>query len=447
MKRRLFWSGVICTAGLLSALWAHKYLNTQKSIRENLPTQKLQSTYQEKSSINSIKSFASSKKEPSLIITAKSNPKKNISIPKATFVAKNQHKTISKEPIAKTEVNRDEKKAEKAEEVKEEFTVQPLYHLKEKKEDTKKDIQKPEPIYHEQKLFDYKHPLKQYFEQYTAHSEYLWVDDDKDYIHTTSNHSKIKLHNTIFVDKYGKRIEGEAVLEFKELSHGTDFIKANVSTNVQDELKYAHQIWYVAAKQKNNPIFLGPNTVITIQTISEQPLHFYIGKHSFNGEIEWKPIPEQQIKKVALPTHKKKEKKYEYYCNLSELGWVAAFYEPKKQAKTISVNIKEPFDLPINQVMVCYIDEKTNYLFRNTNSFSVVTPKRTQLMKKIKKYAQGNIFEGKVPPSSKEGKIIAMAYYKGNYYFAQTDNIHKEQIDLKLLPTTENEINQYLCKD
>lgn len=325
--------------------------------------------------------------------------------------------------------------------------TQLLYHTKENNVVVKNEVKKPEVVHHEQKFFEYRHALKTYFEQNTPHSEYLWIVDDKDYVHTTSQNSKIKLHNTVFVDKYGKTVQGEVVLEFKELLNGKSMFKANVNTNLDKNQKRAHQIWYVSAMQKRKPVFMGANTVITVQTQSKEPLSFYIGKRNFNGEIEWKPVSENQVERIELNTGKKQNKMYEYYCNLSELGWVAAFYEENKKYKPLIVNVKAPSDVSANEISVYYIGEKTNYPLYNTNQFSFITNNRSRLTRKIKKYTQGNLFEGNIMEHS-QGKVVAIAYNKGNYYFAQiTVNAHKEQTELNLLPVKETEINEYICND
>lgn len=341
--------------------------------------------------------------------------------------------------------NTPEKVEKQNEEIKDFPFIQPLYHVKENKNEVKTETKKPESIHHEQKFFEYRHPLKTYFEHNVPHSEYLWVVDDKDYIHTTSQNSKIKLHNTVFVDKYGQTIKGDAVLEFKELLDGKSMFKANVNTSLDKNQKRAHQIWYINAMQKRVPIFMGPNTVITIQTQSKEPLSFYIGKRGFTGEIEWKPVPENQIEKIELHTSKKQGKIYEYYCNLSELGWVAAFYEDNKEYKPVIVNVKAPAEVSANEISVYYIADKTNYLFHNVNQVSFITSHRIKLARKIKKYTQGNLFEGNILTHPK-GKVVAIAYDKGNYYFAQS-TLHKEQIELNLLPVKETEINEYICND
>ncbi len=372
---------------------------------------------------------------------------------KTEIIPKTNNSTITsnntyKNPVKDTKIENTPIKQEKQnEEVRELPFTQPLYHIKENNVAVKNEVKKPEVVHHEQKFFEYRHALKTYFEQNTPHSEYLWIVDDKDYVHTTSQNSKIKLHNTIFVDKYGKTVQGEVVLEFKELLNGKSMFKANVNTNLDKNQKRAHQIWYISAIQKKKPVFMGANTVITVQTQSKEPLSFYIGKRNFNGEIEWKPVSENQIEKIELNTGKKQNKMYEYYCNLSELGWVAAFYEESKKYKPLTVNVKAPSDVSANEISVYYIGEKTNYPLYNTNQFSLITNNRSRLARKIKKYTQGNLFEGNILENSK-GKIIAIAYDKGNYYFAQTSiYVHKEQIELNLLPVKQTEINEYICND
>ncbi|MCS7078006.1 MAG: hypothetical protein NZ455_14940 [Bacteroidia bacterium] len=392
------------------------------------------------------------------------HPKKNskIVLPESTYkqkVEKVQNKVVfvtnllnkNQKKVIQNKIKQDtlDNKEINQNQLKDEITPQPLYHIKETKNEVKTEEKKPEPIYQEQKFFDYRHPLKTYFEQYTPHSEYLWVVDDKEYVHTTPQNSKIKLHNTVFVDKYGKPTQGDIVLEFKELTNGIEFLKANINTNINEELKHAYRIWYISAKQKNKPVFLGVNTVITVQISSSKHLSFHFGKRNFNGEIEWKPIPQNQVEKVEIMKTKKQGKIYEYYCNLSELGWIAAFYEPHKEPKNVLINLKSPSEVSANQIVAYYVDSQTNYTFTNINQVSFITSKGTQIIKKVKKYAQGILFEGHIPSNYQQGKIIVLAYNKGNYYFAQTKiNAHKERIEeMELSPVKENEINEYLCKD
>jgi len=371
------------------------------------------------------------------VLTYKQTDKNNIK-PKNTAV---ESKQVEKQP----------------DEVKNFPFIQPLYHIKKTKTDSNPETKKLEAIYHEEKFFDYHHALKSYFERNVPHSEYLWIIDDKDYVHTTSQNSKIKLHNTVFVDKYGHKIQGEAVLEFKELVNGKDMFKANVNTSIDKKLKQAHQVWYIGAKQKNKTVFMGQNTLISIEVQSLENLVFYMGKRNYNGEIEWKPVPKNQVQKIPVSIIKKRGILYEYYCNLSELGWVAAFYEENKDSKEkenkeikpLSVSIKASNEISSNEISVYYIDDKANYPLQNLTQTTPLTSYRNTLARKIKKYTQGNLFEGNIPVQNRnKGKIIALAYDKGNYYFAQTNiNVHKEQIELNLLPVKETEINQYICND
>lgn len=463
MKRNLiFWGTTISAGVLLVLLNVYVYQPEKKTItffkienhklvppktivhKHNTPKNEQQEKKDEKKQ-NVVPIIPQTPQQPKTIIPQ--NTENKIVTPKIY----NHKPQFTKKPDLKTTViahnTKTDTKIEK-DEIKELPFTQPLYHIKESKTEDKNEVKKPEVIYYEQKFFEYRHPLKTYFEQNTPHSQYLWIVDDKDYIHTTSQNSKIKLHNTVFVDKYGKNIQGDAVLEFKELLDGNSMFKANVNTSTDKKQKRAHQIWYINAKQKNKSVFLGANTVITIETQSKQELSFYIGKRNYSGEIEWKPVSKNQVEKTEiLTTNKKQGKIYHYYCNLSELGWVAAFYEEDKEQKPVIVNVKSPSDVSPNEISVYYIDEKTNYPLYGTNQTSFLTSKRLKIAKKVKKYTQGNLFEGHIYTHSK-GKIIAIGYDKGNYYFAQTNiTFHKEQIELNLLPVKETEINQYICKD
>lgn len=326
---------------------------------------------------------------------------------------------------------------------------QPLYHVKKTDNEKKPDNKKPEIIYHKEKLFEYQHTIKDYFEQNTPHSEYLWVANNEDYIHTTAHSSKIKLHNPVFVNKYNKKVEGDVVVEFKEIVNKSDLFKSNVNTSIDKKPKRIHKVWYINAQQKHKPIFLGANTVITIQTQSTEELGFCTGKRNYMGEIEWQPINKNQIEKVEVITGKgrKSSKQYEYYCNIADLGWIAAFYEKDEESKPVLVNVKAPSELSANEISVYYLDENINYSLYNANQIAPVTNKRFKLVRKIKQYTQGNIFEGSIIHAN-TGKIIAIGYDKGKYYFAQTfTNAHKGQIELNLLPIKESEINHYICND
>lgn len=397
----------------------------------------------------------------SAILIGVYSQKENISVSKQTIISKNdisvtpkKEKNIPIKPlevvipkevkIKKSNSNFTQTKTVKSVLVKQNevtsieelnFPTQVLYHVKETPKVEPKVLsvepKKSTPkvaVYHHSHFFDYHHPLKALQQEQSKHSTYLWTIHDTQAMYTTPQGVTIEVPANAFVDAYNHLVKGEIVLEVKELSHPKEFLLTHTPTQIGTEVNAAQILWYLSASLKGKPVFLAKNVSITFNLPTNEPLKLAQGTRKYTSEIDWQWAEEENIIKTF---------------KIQELGWVGTFSTLQKPNTDLKVNIHAPAGVNPSEISVVYVDEHTYSALKHKYAISPTLSKRAKLSRKIKHYTEGDIYEGTLP-LNKNGKVIAIAYDRNQYYYAEETQLSKPTYQLTLKPCSKSDIQNYI---